>query len=160
MRHTRPARQRGVAAVEFAILLLPMLLIAFGIVEFGRAFYQYNTLVKATRNAARYLSQQNAGDAQVLANTRCLLQYGSHEYCVNHNGTQPPSLLPAAEFTQATVTVCDWQSCPDTHKVSAPAANLVSVSVDNYPYTVLLPWVMPQQGVSFGRISTTMRSNL
>ena len=36
MRHTRPARQRGVAAVEFAILLLPILLIAFGIVEFGR----------------------------------------------------------------------------------------------------------------------------
>ncbi|TIC85247.1 TadE/TadG family type IV pilus assembly protein [Crenobacter intestini] len=160
MRHTRPPRQRGVAAVEFAILLLPMMLIAFGIVEFGRAFYQYNTLVKATRNAARYLSQQNAGDTQVLDNAKCLLQYGSHEYCVNHNGAKPPSLLPEAEFADAKVTVCDWQSCPATHKVSVPAANLVSVSVESYPYTVLLPWVLPQQGVRFGRISTTMRSNL
>ena len=51
--------QRGVAAVELAIVLIPMLVLCFGITELGRALYQYNGLVKATRGAARYLSQQS-----------------------------------------------------------------------------------------------------
>lgn len=58
----KPARtlktQRGVAAVEFGILLIPLVLLAFGITEYGRAMYQYNALGKSVRSAARYLSQE------------------------------------------------------------------------------------------------------
>ena len=53
------SRQQGVAAVEMAILLMPLIFIVFGITEFGRAFYQFNTVTKATRDAARYLSRCN-----------------------------------------------------------------------------------------------------
>lgn len=49
--------QRGVAAVEFAIVLIPLLLITAGIVEFGRVFWYYDALSKATRDGARYLSR-------------------------------------------------------------------------------------------------------
>lgn len=48
--------QRGVAAVEFALVLVVLLAIASGIVEFGRAAWYYNALVKATRDGARQLS--------------------------------------------------------------------------------------------------------
>jgi len=48
--------QRGVAAIELAIGMVMILLITSGIVEFGRAFWYYNALDKATRDAARYLS--------------------------------------------------------------------------------------------------------
>ena len=48
--------QRGVAAVEFALVLVVLLVIASGIVEFGRAAWYYNALVKATRDGARQLS--------------------------------------------------------------------------------------------------------
>lgn len=48
--------QRGVAAIELAIGMVMILLITAGIVEFGRAFWYYNALDKATRDAARYLS--------------------------------------------------------------------------------------------------------
>ena len=51
--------QHGAIAVEFALVLLPMLILCFGITELGRSLYLYNGLVKATRGAARHLSQQN-----------------------------------------------------------------------------------------------------
>lgn len=52
-------RQKGVAAVELAFILVPLLVLCFGIVEVGRALNYYNGVVKATRGAARYLTGQN-----------------------------------------------------------------------------------------------------
>jgi TadE-like protein len=52
-------QQKGVVAIEMALILVPMLILCFGITELGRALYQYNGLVKATRGAVRYLSQQS-----------------------------------------------------------------------------------------------------
>lgn len=49
-------RQAGVAAVEFAFVMIVLLLIGAGIVEFGRAFWYYDAIAKGTRDAARYLS--------------------------------------------------------------------------------------------------------
>lgn len=54
--------QRGVAAVEFAIVLIPLLIITAGIVEFGRVFWYYDALSKATRDGARYLSRSTLLD--------------------------------------------------------------------------------------------------
>ncbi len=45
--------QRGAAMVEFALIALLFFMILFGIIEFGRAFFTYNTLVEATRRGAR-----------------------------------------------------------------------------------------------------------
>lgn len=67
-------RQQGVAAVEMALLLPLMLLIFAGIVEFGRAFWYYDALAKATRDGARYMSLQpketiqsiGVGEAQTI----------------------------------------------------------------------------------------------
>ncbi len=51
-------RERGLAAVEFAIILPVVLLIMLATAEFGRAYYQYNTLVKSVRNGVRYLANE------------------------------------------------------------------------------------------------------
>lgn len=53
------ARQSGVAAVEFALILALLITIVAGIVEFGRTFWYYDALSKATRNAARSLAVSN-----------------------------------------------------------------------------------------------------
>jgi hypothetical protein len=64
---------RGVAAVEFAILLIPLLLMLCGVAEFGRAIYQYDALTKATRGATRYLSQFSPDDAGYpAAQAKCM----------------------------------------------------------------------------------------
>ncbi|QEM68883.1 pilus assembly protein [Geobacter sp. FeAm09] len=44
---------RGQALVELALLLPILLLLIFGVIEFGRAFYMKNTLTNAVRHAAR-----------------------------------------------------------------------------------------------------------
>jgi Flp pilus assembly protein TadG len=46
-------RDRGAAAVEFALLLPLLLLIVFGIVDFGRALNAQITLTQAAREGAR-----------------------------------------------------------------------------------------------------------
>jgi len=45
--------QHGAALVEFALIGLVFFTILFGLIEFGRAFFTYNTLVEATRRGAR-----------------------------------------------------------------------------------------------------------
>ena len=61
-------KQRGVAAVELALILPLLLAICFAVTEFGRAIYTYNTLAKSTRDASRYLSTQASGNATAQAN--------------------------------------------------------------------------------------------
>lgn len=49
-------RQAGAAAVELALVLVFMMLLVGGLVEFGRIFWYYDAMAKATRDGARYLS--------------------------------------------------------------------------------------------------------
>lgn len=47
------AKQRGASAVEFGIIAMVFFMLFFGIIEFGRFFYLYNTVQEVTRCAAR-----------------------------------------------------------------------------------------------------------
>lgn len=51
--HKIPYQQRGAAAVEFAIIAMLLFTLLFGIIEFGRLFYVFNTVQEVTRRAAR-----------------------------------------------------------------------------------------------------------
>jgi Flp pilus assembly protein TadG len=54
-------RSRGQALVEFALILLPLVVILFGVLDFGRAIYAYNTLSNAARAGVRVaIVNQNA----------------------------------------------------------------------------------------------------
>ncbi|UUZ53214.1 pilus assembly protein [Massilia sp. H-1] len=58
---TRPSPHRarsqcGGAIIEFALILTILVSVITGILEFGRAFWYYDALSKATRNAARTLA--------------------------------------------------------------------------------------------------------
>lgn len=59
-------KQRGVAAVEFAFILPIMLLIFAGIAEFGRTFWYYDALAKATRDGARIMSMHPQSTIQSI----------------------------------------------------------------------------------------------
>ena len=52
-----PAQQKGVAAVEFGLLVILLLMIVGAIIEFGRVFWYYDALTKATRDGARLMSK-------------------------------------------------------------------------------------------------------
>ncbi len=53
-------KQCGAAVVEFALLLILLLMIVAGVVELGRTFWYYDALTKATRDGARFLSNARA----------------------------------------------------------------------------------------------------
>ena len=156
-------RQRGVAAIEMAIILVPMVILCFGITELGRALYQYNGLVKATRGAARYLSQQNLASPptgetadSLRANARSLALCGSFN-CTNRP-TQVKNL------TAAMISICDPVSCAATHanvSTGQGTTSLVSVVIgagDNrYAFTSLVPFVIPN--IRFSPVGITMASS-
>ena len=54
-----PARQNGVAAVEFALLSIIFLTLLFGIMEIARIAYVVNTLQEVTRRAAAAAANSN-----------------------------------------------------------------------------------------------------
>jgi Flp pilus assembly protein TadG len=56
--------ERGVQLVELAIVVPIFVLLLAATAEFGRYFYEYTTLAKATRGAARYLITANVNNIE------------------------------------------------------------------------------------------------
>jgi Flp pilus assembly protein TadG len=80
-------RDRGAVAVEFALLLPLLLLIVFGIIDFGRALNAQITLTQAAREGARFAS---VGNLSAAVTTR----------------TQNAALPLLTNVTTPTVTTC------------------------------------------------------
>ncbi len=53
----RGCGQEGAAAVEFALCLIPLLLIVAGVVDFGESWYMQSVLATASREGARYATR-------------------------------------------------------------------------------------------------------
>lgn len=58
----RPARQRGVAAVEFALLAMLLVVLLVAPLSMGRILWHYTVMQKAAHDAARYLAQVPDGE--------------------------------------------------------------------------------------------------
>ncbi len=58
--------QDGVAAVEFALVVILFLICIFGILEIARAMYMFNTLAEVTRRAASAASHTSFRDDAAL----------------------------------------------------------------------------------------------
>lgn len=65
--HQFARRETGTTAVEFAFVAMVFLLIAMGIMEFGRLLYVWNTVQEVTRRAAREAVVRTADDASRIA---------------------------------------------------------------------------------------------
>jgi Flp pilus assembly protein TadG len=70
--HSSFRQQRGVAAVEFAIIAVMLFVLLLGIIEFGRLFYVFNTMQEVSRRAAReavvsWVDNTNSSPAKIAA---------------------------------------------------------------------------------------------
>lgn len=163
--HRRSKRRRGIALIEFALLLVPMLILGFGIAEYGRAVYHYNTIVKSVRSAVRVLAQHNPSDSgysAVVTEAKCMVVYA------NKNCTGTP-LAPG--LTVSNIKVCDsvaWGECSsavqadykNVDTLGIGAINLVEVRVSGYQFSFIgLPLVSIPIGnaVTFGAVAAVMR---
>ena len=141
--------QAGVAAIEMALLLPLLLLLAFGLTELGRAVYQYNTLAKAVRDGARHLSQYEPGDAGRAEEARSLVVCGAI-VCGDR-----PALVPG--MSSSYVRVHDRISDPGSYNLQSTGRgtlNLVRVEVSGFTFRSLVPGFVPD--VAFSPIHATM----
>lgn len=107
--------ERGTQLVELA-LVIPLFLMMVGAVgEFGRFFYTYSTLSKATRAGARYQISQPPGASDATAKN--LVVYG------NPAGTGSPVV---AGLSATNVKV--------TPNKTGNTVQTVTVSIDNFNY--------------------------
>lgn len=145
-------KQRGVAIIEFALILPLLLVLTFITTEFGRALYQYNIIAKSVRDAARYLSIQDPSilvtDPNKVSNAKNLVVYGKGIVTAN-------DVPLAIGLTTEQVGNPVWQTTG-----SNPVINTVTISVSGYVYRPLFASAF---GVNFGNItfsniSATMRS--
>lgn len=144
-------RQSGVAAVELAFLVVLLLLMAAGTFEFGRAFWYYNALAKATRDGARAMSmvQKDTIAATGVPAAKALVVNAA-------NGANIDPLLVSGNVD----VTCDGGPCVDG---TAPAE--VTVAIAGYAIEIggIFPFFDPASyGVSsFPGVSlaphTTMR---
>lgn len=164
---------RGAVSVELALLSIPLLILALGAAEFGQALYQYNTLVKTTRDAVRHLSQLNPagkGYADAQTEAKCLAVYGN-------TGCNGDPLAPG--LTTGLVFICDSinteSGCKDikhyanvatgTTLTPGPTINLVEVGISGYSFNFLFdPGAFlflggGEKSITFGDIRATMRQS-
>ena len=117
--------ESGTQMIEFAIVFPVLLLLFAGTTELGRLFYQYTTLAKGTRAAARYLSTvQNVGTNTTAAKNIVL--------CGNAAGCggpgQPAISLPNMDANKIVVTP----------PATGVGVHYVTVEITNYNYQFLV----------------------
>lgn len=125
----RKDTQHGVAAIEFALLLVLLLMFVSGVVEFGKSFWYHDALTKATRDGARYLSNIRVSTLVALD---AATQDQAKAMVVN-----AATLAQVPSFTAADVTVSCEPNC------TAPV--YVKVAVNAYPITIggWMPIILP-----------------
>jgi Flp pilus assembly protein TadG len=92
--------QSGATAVEFALILVPLALVIFGIVEFGFYIYDRQIITNASRVGARFGTLQAPPPRYQLADIQAKVLAYTNGVLV-HFGTQPLTVtLPTGACTK------------------------------------------------------------
>ena len=114
-----PSRQRGVAAVEFALVCSLLFTVLFGVMEMGRLLWTWNAAVEATRYGARLAVVCDKNDP--------------------HIKTQMIGRLPSLAANNITIT---YQNPPAANNTCTAAdCKAVTVSLTGYTHTTIIPFL-------------------
>ena len=122
---------RGAGAVEFAMVVPLMLILLFGIIDAGRALWEFNRAEKATQMGARYAIVTDVIPAAVVNN-----DYVGDPYCKDINGVaqnctagdtiNDPAALGKLTCTSAGCTCETGGNCPSASIAGTAFTNLVA----------------------------------
>ncbi|MBT2303028.1 pilus assembly protein [Variovorax paradoxus] len=150
--------QRGAALLEFALVLPLLIMLSVIATEFGRALYQYNTIAKSVRDAARYLSVQDSTilttDYAKVNIAKNLVVYG------NPTGSGVPLAFGLAKDQVLDPTWMMSGASPQINTVTITVKGCASSPAPCYRFVPLFNNVF---GLDFGsmnyaNISSTMRA--
>jgi Flp pilus assembly protein TadG len=114
-----PSRQRGVAAVEFAIVSSLLFSVLFGVMEMGRLLWTWNAAVEATRFGARLAVVCDLNDS--------------------HIKSRMISRLPSLANGNIVVTYLNPPAANNT--CTAATCKAVKVSLTGYTHYTIIPFV-------------------
>jgi Flp pilus assembly protein TadG len=107
--------RKAAAAIETAVVMLPVMLLIFGVFQYGRLLADWNILNNAAREGCRYALVNNTSptitaDVQTIVNNRMAIEARSFSgLTVSISGTHqgvatPVNNLVAGDFITVTVT--------------------------------------------------------
>jgi hypothetical protein len=109
--------QDGAVAVEFAFVLVILLLIMAGMIEFGRTFWYADALTKATRDGARVMSSWPVVTmSQVSSATRTLTLNSANAAHINPQ-LKPENVLVECLSAAFNPIACADGTAPDNVRV-------------------------------------------
>ena len=139
-------RHDGQTLVEFAFVALLFFTLLFGIMEFSRALWTWNTIVQATRAGARYavVEVPTSTDVQV------------RNFVVYHDSAEPPTRLPVLPgLNPSNVTVQylknDGTSPSPFNKYQC---DVIQVSITGYTFNFIVP--IFGSGITLPSFTTTL----
>jgi len=124
--------ERGAAAVEFALVLPILLIIVFGVIDFGFLFGQKLALNNAARQAARYAAVENRTCADVKTEAV--------------NASAPTIVLPSSNVAIKRTSLANPCSTPATDQPCKGSVDQDNVTVTlTFDAPVLVP-IIPGLG--------------
>lgn len=157
------SRERGVAGVEAALVTTFFLFpLTFGMTECGRAIYQYDTLAKSVRAAARYLAARETTDPTLAA--QYVLEARNVALCGRPacgNGTTP--VLPGLTLNHIVAKLPgDDGGVRGNIPTGYGGLDLVTVTIspagNSFNFVSAARFVVPN--MAFGPISVTMPQSM
>ena len=112
-------RQRGVAAVEFAIVASLFFMLLLGAMEMARLLWTWNAAAEATRLGARMAVVCDVGDSRIVARMR--------------------ERLPYLQASHVRIDYLNPGSAPNT--CTASTCKAVSVTLSGYTHVPIIPFV-------------------
>ena len=152
----RRSNQRGQAVIELALTLPLLLVVVFGIIDFGFMFQRYESVTNAAREGARLgVLQVSAGYTAVEAQNRAI----SYLQASGFNGTV--RACGAAMLTNSMCALMTTQTVPITGSTPPKTVDQVTVIVEyDHQYSFVGP-IMNLFGSGLGSIrlrsASTMR---
>ena len=144
-RRWRLLNQKGQNLVEFAFITVLVLVLFFGIIEFARALWTWNSIVHATREGARYavVNLPNTSNDDAIKN-----------YVVYHDPSATASstpVVPGLSTSNVTVSYLNYDGSAASSKGSA---DVIQISVSNYTFGFLVPFF--GSGLTLPAFTTTL----
>jgi Flp pilus assembly protein TadG len=157
-RRPRPRFQQGVAAVEMGLLTM-FLVVTTGIVtEYGRAIFEYDSLAKSARSAARYLATRAPSTVASVQN-QYILEARNIALCgVAASCTGQPTIVPNLTIAHIQAVTADSNlALANISTGGFGTFDIVTVTISpvgsSYSFVTLMPLIPT---FTFGPISVTM----
>ena len=124
---------RGQSLVEFALIFPVLVLLLFGIVDFGRAIYDYNTLANAARVGVRVaiVNQNGAG-------TGCATGSGGTPPASTQMSAHDCAIQAAMAMGSVTATV-SYMDPTDTTSCSPVQVGCLALVTTSYTFRPITP---------------------